>query len=286
MTKLVAKMDDFEERRRQKAQEIVSQVVTITPEVAREWLYKTMGNRPLKSQHLRRLSAEVVDDEWVLNGETIKFDIDGKLIDGHHRLEMVLRSGMAIRSLVVWNLPREAWLTVDTGSRRSGGDVLAISGEKGSNALAAALNWVWRYEHGEMGMRTGQRPSFQKIYKTLDQYPTLRNSISYGNDIRRVRLGYPSAFTFIHFILSLKDQAAANEFFAKLASGTSLEAGSPILVLRNRLQENATAKTAKLYQEQIVAITFRAWNYWRRGELVRDARSIQWTPGQSFPEPI
>ena len=38
---------------------------------------------------------------WVLNGETVCFDANGALMDGHHRLLAIIESGITIEVLVV-----------------------------------------------------------------------------------------------------------------------------------------------------------------------------------------
>lgn len=63
---------------------------------------------------------------WHFNAETIKFDVNGNLLDGQHRLMAIVKSGCAISCLVVRNLPSEVFSTIDRGTIRSYGDVFSI----------------------------------------------------------------------------------------------------------------------------------------------------------------
>lgn len=65
---------------------------------------------------------------WVLNGETICFDSNGVLRDGHHRLLAIIESGVTIEVLVVRGVDPAAWYTYDQGKSRSGGDIFQIAG--------------------------------------------------------------------------------------------------------------------------------------------------------------
>jgi hypothetical protein len=82
--------------------------------------------------------------EWDLNGQTIKVSVDGALLDGQHRLEAVVHSGVTISSVVVRGLSPAARDTIDTGRRRRLADVLAIEGYPDAIALATGVNALYR----------------------------------------------------------------------------------------------------------------------------------------------
>ena len=74
---------------------------------------------------------------WQLNGEPIKFYVDGSLADGQHRLSAIISSGASIQSVVLRNLPLNISLH-DRGRNRSTTDTLILDGmDKG---LASGLN--------------------------------------------------------------------------------------------------------------------------------------------------
>jgi hypothetical protein len=75
------------------------------------------------------------------------------------------------------------------------------------------------------------------------------------------------AIAFALFIRINPEQAEV--FCQSLIEGANLEAGSPVLKLRNAYigggkDWQATAEN----RERLLAVTIKAWNFWRRDELV------------------
>lgn len=72
-------------------QYVRGEVETITPELAADLLSRNMKNRPVSQQRVRKYMAAMVAGKWLLNGEAIKISIDGRLIDGQHRLKAIIQ---------------------------------------------------------------------------------------------------------------------------------------------------------------------------------------------------
>jgi len=97
--------------------------------------------------------SAMIEGEWLYNGEAIKFDRDGRLVDGQHRLEAVVKANKPIAFLVIRGLDPEVFKTIDTGKKRSAGDVLAIKGVKNPNAVGAAMRLLHRTLADEFGLK-------------------------------------------------------------------------------------------------------------------------------------
>jgi hypothetical protein len=95
-----------------------------------------------------RYAREIAAGRWKPNGETIKFTMDGVLLDGQHRLAAVALAGVGIETTVVWGLDPDCFDTIDSGRPRSAADMLAIQGipNRFSNSRAA-------FRHGELTIR-------------------------------------------------------------------------------------------------------------------------------------
>src|SRR5690349_13435109 len=103
-------------------------IETITPEIAKKYLDQNRDNRPLHRQKVSDYAREMVNQKWLLTGDTIKFDTTGRLLDGQHRLAACVQSGTTFSCLVVRNLETETFTALDIGLRRTQGDVLAFAG--------------------------------------------------------------------------------------------------------------------------------------------------------------
>lgn len=72
----------------------------VTRELAEKWLATQVLNRAVNSRRVQQYAEDMKNGNWAVNGESIKF-MNGVLVDGQHRLHAVLRSGVAVRMLVV-----------------------------------------------------------------------------------------------------------------------------------------------------------------------------------------
>ncbi len=103
--------------------------ILVTPDIAREWLEKfNTNNRPLQPAHSTFLANQMRGGKWMETGDSIKFGENGQLIDGQHRLLAVVRSGISQSFVVAREVQNEAFQVVDSGKKRTSGDVLCISG--------------------------------------------------------------------------------------------------------------------------------------------------------------
>lgn len=130
-------------------------LTTITPKLALEML----GDRSENQRNVRFYKVKILaalmaqgDDTWMLNGDSIKFDWNGSLIDGQHRLEAVVLSNATIQAYVVRGLAPEVFSTLDIGTPRNLGDVFRAAGHDRANERAALTTWLWRFSHGPNGV--------------------------------------------------------------------------------------------------------------------------------------
>lgn len=133
-----------------------TELTTITPEIAQEYLKRNTDNRPLRRSHVETLRQSFEREEYVTTHQGIAFDRDGILIDGQHRLAAIalMPPGFKIRMLVTTGLDRQsAFAVIDaTQAKRSTSDALGITRELGevSNFLAYIYS----------GTRHGATPAF------------------------------------------------------------------------------------------------------------------------------
>lgn len=127
---------------------ITSQVESVTPEVAANYLKMNLHNRPLNKGQVRFYSAQMQRGEWELNGEALIFADNGELLDGQTRLHAVIASGVTIQTVVVRGIKKDAFKTIDTARARTPGDILAIAGIKNATTVASFIQKYWMLHIG------------------------------------------------------------------------------------------------------------------------------------------
>lgn len=105
------------------------EVLSVSPELAAQWLTLNTNNRPLSKNAVQQLAAQIQRGEWQLTHQGIAFDEDDVLIDGQHRLAAVVKASRAVPMTVTHGVPRTAFTVMDTGRKRTGRDALALVGE-------------------------------------------------------------------------------------------------------------------------------------------------------------
>ncbi|HET7443131.1 MAG TPA: hypothetical protein VFJ57_00585 [Solirubrobacterales bacterium] len=245
------------------------EVELLTPEMARALLAMNAHNRNMRPARVSQLADALKRGEWVLNGETIKLAEDGTLIDGQHRLQAVVDSGIAIESLVMRDLPMEVQDTVDTGRRRRLADILAIEGEKDSHALGAALSMLYRFREGlGIDYSHATAPSPQQALELLDKEPGIRDSVRKARSVTKHVRGPIGIFSALHYLFMEVDPEAATDFFDRLADGVNLAEDDPVLHLRNQLLRPKKERTFGHSPRTLAALMIKAFNHKRAGRSV------------------
>jgi len=263
---------------------------SVSPSTALEYLECNTKNRPIKQKHVDRLAEDMREDRWNQDGAPIRFGKDGTLLDGQHRLLALVKAKKTIRFIVVRGLDKEAFTTIDTGSKRSTSDALHIKGEKNYSILAGALGVVVQYLKTGALIRgaSGSMPTTSELVETLGAAPEIRLSVNHvvANKNSGAKSGGTSAMLMsptlmagIHYLFADKNRPLADLWVTGMAKGFDSEANPSFSMLRERLIGNTMAK-AKLPREYIAAICVKAWNSERSGNHVK---TLRYSDEEGFP---
>lgn len=260
----------------------------VTPAVAEIWLGHNSHNRTLRNKAVTDLVGVIQRGEWRLNGDAIRFAVDGTLLDGQHRLWAISESEVAVPSLVVVGLPPESQETVDVGARRNLRDALVLRGEANALSVAATITYWWRYSNGFVRNQQ-MKPTIAQALVTFEDHPGLRDAAQWASRQFKKRFrGSAAMMASAYYELSSIDADDAGLFFDRLISGEELKAHDPILLLRKHfellsMQGNEGARASSLVSH---ALTIKAWNYWREG---REIDRLNWKAAgmkaEAFPTP-
>lgn len=242
---------------------ITSQVELVTPEVAARYLEGNVHNRPLSHRHVMELVKEINEGAgWRLNGESIKFDASGTLLDGQHRLYAVMEANRPVQMLVVRGLDPEVASTLDTGKRRSPSDVLHLSGVRSgyNTTLAAAIRLILQYRRGELW--TPYKPTNREILAFQQANQGLVDWVHRMRAKGPLR-NFASATSAVMYLGCQHQSARAVEFAEALITGAGMERGHPALAVRERLLSGRHN-----YGTPRFVVTVIGWNAFVEGRQV------------------
>lgn len=258
---------------------IRSEIETITPSTAASWLAVNAHNRPVSPETVSAYARDMDAGRWVVNGEGIKLSSRGAVLDGQHRLRAVIKSGATIRSLVVRGLDEGVFQTLDTGKRRSMGDVLAIAGESNTVILAGAIRYQAQHDAGTFDGAAGggmKNVSYTACMEAYARHPGLREATT--AIVNRFRttgslIGHSLA-SFLLYQFNRQNPHKSDQFFYGLESGTFPEDGAAIHYLRERLIQNKASKR-RLNRTELAAYVVKTWRAYRDQKTLTRLRFAQ-----------
>lgn len=249
--------------------------VVITPKYAGDLLKKNTKNRPLSTRRAKLLADAMVRGEWVFNGDAIRVSRSGVVLDGQHRLSAVMMSGVSIDAILINGLDDSVFDTIDTGSSRTCGDVLSITGVKNANVVAAALSlyFAWKKTGNPFHGSPESKPTHKQAEQLLEDTPTIKDSATASTSHAWCRKYLTASITtFCMTVFSEVDKDAASEFFSELEDGVFSYASSPVMRLRDRVMEDRADKISGMSRGYKIAIIFKAFKLYRNKSSVKTLR--------------
>jgi hypothetical protein len=258
----------------------IYEVISVTPELAEQWLANNTHNRNLREQAVLGYARDMEAGRWAENGESIKFATDGTLLDGQHRLTALTLAKVTLPMLVVTGLEARAQETMDDGRKRTTADVLTLRGESNSVTTAAVARRAYMWTQGTYSKSGYIRPTNQEVLNFFNEHPEIRRSAQLAVQVRNANPLPASVAGLTHWLFSQIDTSDAAEFFHLLISGAIVPETHPVLVLRKRIQTEA-AKPGRVDEDHMLAFVIKAWNAYRAGEQIS---FLRYKPGGANPE--
>lgn len=268
---------------------IMGRMEVMTPDEAGDLLAQNKRNRKMSAAAARRLADTMIAGDWRGdNGETVKIAEDGQILDGQHRLAAVVMANRPVEMMVVRNVPRETFETIDIRRTRRMADMLFIKGEKKNEKdLATALRVLWGYlEQGNFGPIPSYRsPTPTELFDLLKKHGKLRESLVVGSRATSKLPNVPkSVVSVLHYVLSRVNAEEADNFFGDLIGGTNIDGA--MLRFRDRLLNRYRGRIAA---NDAAAMMIKLWNAKRTNTLHQiQAISFRATgpKPEQFPKPL
>lgn len=249
---------------------VTSDIEDVDPVTAARWLGGNQTNRNLRPALVAKYASDMRNGQWIMAGEPIKFDSEGSLLDGQHRLAAIVKSDLTVEMMVVRGLPAQSRVVMDSGSARTAGDQLHMLGYQGhSQAIAAAARLIIAWRRGELF--TGAHSwtiTNSDIVGFVEATPTIVDTTYSAVRVARRTGASPAPTAAAMYLTSQRSADDAQRFWQAMREDVVFPPDSPIEALLRRLGE-IRREGKRLLSVASLSMQIRTWNAWREGRPVR-----------------
>lgn len=212
----------------------------ITPERADDLLKNhNPSNRRLNERHVAFLVQEMERGTFRPdNGDTIRIDTNGNVLDGQHRLAMIARINKPVEMAVAYDVDPEAFATVDIGKRRSVQDIVGIDmAQRGIHMPTGAatsarllLEYEDRFATGAIGATAGSRQRMAPVdaVREVCLRPGFVDAVERGTKIaKKTSIATTAPVVVALIACELDNKPACDTFFHRLQTMEGLQPGAP-----------------------------------------------------------
>lgn len=170
--------------------------ITITPEMAQEWLNRNFNNRRIQDHRVSVIANDIKNGKWAITGDTIKLSKNGELIDGQHRLAAIVKAGISVSAFVATGIERTPF--IDNNKVRTPGEQMLIAGwaEKGDiyldNHCLAVANFLKRYSiyQGTTSWHFETKASTEELFLWMNSH---KEPLEFIHSLSKVHCGSVNA---------------------------------------------------------------------------------------------
>lgn len=103
-----------------------TETMAVTPDICTAWMKNRVCNRvPLRSYNVEKFRKILRTDQFRTTHQGFALDVHGCLIDGQHRAQAIIDTGISVTAQVTYDLDPDAFTAIDGGRVRAAGDHVA-----------------------------------------------------------------------------------------------------------------------------------------------------------------
>ena len=274
--------------------EVTIELTFITPDLASAMLRHNTRNRKMRARGLDRMVRSMTNGLWMFTHQGIAFDWHGDLLDGQHRLQAIVRSGIGQWMIVVSGLDPLVMPVIDGVQKRSASDALRWAGFTNANDLAAMAKIVISFDGGVMKTSTSARlldvPAEEILGWVEANSDAATDAVSVTRRIYDAKYPTPSlaALAAAVFIITRISPLGAASFFGDMANLAMRGKGDPLFTLYGRLANAGMRAGGRehLGGASLLHLYFRTWNAYCQGEPLTALKVGRVSDGSGGSVPI
>lgn len=245
-----------------------------------------LQNRKLTDAQVEGLVADMLrPGAWKPNGDSIRFTPGGQIIDGQGRLIALLlacrrKPETTFVTDLRFNVPPEAFSTIDTGKKRTSADILGMVHVQ-NGFLMSAIARLWKsYHSGQMRVQR-KVTNDEVMHIVLENRDLFLEAVKITNYTRH-EVKIPGAVLGFVCALGLRtNRAKTAQFFDQLTTKLHLTETDPAYVLHRAIRNKAKMNQRRGAERiEAAALTIKALN----AHFQEDRMEIvRWGPKEAFP---
>ena len=250
--------------------------VDITPELAATYLQCNVNNRNVRPLWVKALARDMKNGAFKNNGDAIRFDSTGNLIDGQHRLLAVLESGVTLREqIVVYDIAQEAVNTIDSGAKRTDSDRFKMASIPNSAIASATARAICNYEAGDLTLKS--KFTSDEVRKAYDAHEKqIVEALPLARSCYKAVGGSGSLYVMVFTFGLSYDTEKTKQFAKDVSTGVGLQEDSPALAFRNAVTKSFSHHKARMHDAYFLQLLIKAFNKAmknQRSKLIRWAET-------------
>lgn len=219
--------------------ELKSIYMQITLELADEWLKTSKGNPRWKNgkklfdkQKVDKIANDIVNGNWNPGNNSIGFNKEGNLLDGHHRLMAITIANIPVFSLVTFGIDKKGELHIDENDQRT------VSQRLGTDSkITAVANCHNRMKNGI----SKKNISIEETSIWIQNHPLIYTAISISSAGTNHPITQKAGV--IHGVLCALEYGISEDILSKFINSVNTgfyrsDEETSSIVLRNMLMRN------------------------------------------------
>jgi hypothetical protein len=237
-------------------------------------------NRKLEEANMEDYKLSIDERGIIDTGESLKFDREGTLIDGQHRLWLIVREDLVFECIVAFGRSTKAFPLIDAAhASRSKVSVFAHAAVTRPAETVGISIWLMRFRDGDLS--TGKRRTAESLYyfycNDVD-HDLMLEAVREGERVYLV-CGFPKAMLSTLYYMAVQAGRASevNDFFSALYTGVYRGRTAPVKYAITTRAKWLSTPGIVMKSTMTFALLLTAWNLFmrkQRGSAVLFSRAI------------
>lgn len=204
---------------------VFTATILLRPVMAETLKGRMHNNRNLKPLPLTRMVHYIKDAKWQLTHQGLAVCEDGTFVDGQHRVEAVIKTGVPVLIKITFGLTREAVRHLDLGTKRTETDAVRMDGVEYAGQIVPEFR-IMMYAFGITGGLNVD--DTVAVVKDLEQYVHRYTAAIQGHSAKNAAIG---AALFLAQFGENKGRRYV-DMLEGFFTGANLEVNNPLLAAR------------------------------------------------------